>query len=107
VNLRAAMIGLLRKNWRARAAVNEKIFIRIAYHAFCLQEVGSWVVYLLVKFRRTEKIFDVLTKYEILLNQNLGYRDKIQNITGSVDYIVRHEAVQKMREGPSESACRS
>jgi len=29
----------------------------------------------------------VLTKYEILLNQNLGYRDKIQNITGSADYI--------------------
>ena len=25
----------------------------------------------------------------------------------TVDYIVRHEAVQKMREGPSESACRS
>ena len=25
----------------------------------------------------------------------------------SVDYIVRHEAVQKMRVGPSESACRS
>ena len=26
---------------------------------------------------------------------------------GDVDYIVRHEAVQKMRVGPSESACRS
>ena len=25
----------------------------------------------------------------------------------TVDYIVRHEAVQKMRVGPSESACRS
>ena len=25
----------------------------------------------------------------------------------SLDYIVRHEAVQKMRVGPSESACRS
>ena len=25
----------------------------------------------------------------------------------SEDYIVRHEAVQKMRVGPSESACRS
>jgi hypothetical protein len=25
----------------------------------------------------------------------------------SLHYIVRHEAVQKMREGPSESACRS
>ena len=25
----------------------------------------------------------------------------------NVDYIVRHEAVQKMRVGPSESACRS
>jgi len=25
----------------------------------------------------------------------------------TIDYIVRHEAVQKMRVGPSESACRS
>ncbi len=67
MNLRVAAIGLLGKNWRARAAVNEKIFVRIAYHAFCLQEVGSWVVYLLVVFGRTKKIFDVLTKYEISL----------------------------------------
>jgi len=25
----------------------------------------------------------------------------------SLDYIVRHEAMQKMRVGPSESACRN
>jgi hypothetical protein len=75
MNLRVAAIGLLGQNWRARAAVNEKIFIRIAYHAFCLQEVGSWVVYLLVEFGRTKKMFDVLTKYEILLNLNMSYRD--------------------------------
>jgi hypothetical protein len=87
MNLRVAAIGLLGKKWRAKAAVNEKIFIRIAYHAFCLQEVGLQVVYLLVEFGRTKKMFDVQTKYEILLNQNLGYRDKIQNITGSADYI--------------------
>ena len=75
MNLRVAAIGLLGQNWRARAAVNEKIFIRIGYHAFCLQEVGSWVVYLLVEFGRTKKMFDVLTKYEILLNLNMSYRD--------------------------------
>jgi hypothetical protein len=66
MNLCVAAIGLLWKKWRARAAVNEKIFIRIAYHAFCLQEVGSWVVYLLVKFGRIKKIFDMLVKYEIM-----------------------------------------
>jgi hypothetical protein len=65
VNLHVAAIGLFGKKWLARATANEKILVRIAYHAFCLQEVGSWVVHLLVKFRRTEKIFDVLTKYEI------------------------------------------
>jgi len=65
VNLRIAAIGLLGKKWQARAAVNEKILIRIAYHAFCLQEVGSWVVYQLVEFGRTKNMFDMLTKYEI------------------------------------------
>ena len=80
-------IGLLRKKWRARAAFNEKIFVRIAYHAFCLQEVGSQVMYLLAEFGRTKKMFDVMKKYEILPNQNLGYRDNIQNITGNLDYI--------------------
>ena len=66
MNLRVAAIGLLGKKWRARAAVNEKIFIRIAYHAFCLQEVGLQVVYLLVDFGRTKNMFDVLMKYEIM-----------------------------------------
>ena len=66
MNLRVAAIGLLGKKWRTRAAVNEKILIRIAYHAFCLQEVVLQVVYLLVGFGRTKKMFDVLTKYEIL-----------------------------------------
>ena len=80
-------IGLLRKKWRARAAFNEKIFVRIAYHAFCLQEVGSQVMYLLAEFGRTKKMFDVMKKYEMLTNQNLGYRDNIQNITESLDYI--------------------
>jgi len=58
-------IGLLGKKWRARAAFNEKIFVRIAYHAFCLQEVGSQVMYLLAEFGRTKKMFDVMKKYEI------------------------------------------
>lgn len=80
-------IRLLVKKWRVRAAFNEKILVRIAYHAFCLQEVQSWVVYLLVVFGRTIKIFDVMKKYEILPKQNLGYRDNIQNFTRSVDYI--------------------
>ena len=66
MNLRVAPIGLLGKNWLARAVANEKIFIRIAYHAFCLQEVGLQVVYPLVEFGRTKKISDLLTKYEIL-----------------------------------------
>jgi len=59
-------IGLLGKKWRVRAAFNEKILVRIAYHAFCLQEVESWVFYLLVVFGRTIKIFDMLLKYEIM-----------------------------------------
>jgi hypothetical protein len=44
-------------------------------------------MYLLAEFGRTKKMFDVMKKYEILPNQNLGYRDNIQNITGSLDYI--------------------
>ena len=59
-------IGLLGKKWRVGAAFNEKILVRIAYHAFCLQEVEWWVFYLLVVFGRTIKIFDMLLKYEIM-----------------------------------------
>ena len=38
-----------------------------------------------------------------------SYRAAMNNLTKreTVDYIVRHEAVQKMRVGPSESAYRS
>ena len=89
-------IGLLGKKWRARAAFNEKIFVRIAYNAFCLQEVGSQVMYLLAECGRTKKMFDVMKKYEMLPNQNLGYRDNIQNITGSLDSLNSHFSLLKL-----------
>jgi hypothetical protein len=59
MKLRVSAIGFFGKKWLVRAAANEKIFIRIAYHAFCLQEVGLQIVYLLVEFGRTKKIFDM------------------------------------------------
>jgi hypothetical protein len=45
-------------------------------------------MYLLAEFGRTKKMFDVMKKYEMLTNQNLGYRDNIQNITESLDPLI-------------------